>query len=100
MRLLFQLLSPFSLLGIILGNGFVEPLSEHLSGGLPACISKKQFIFFFSLISSFSRLLPTSLNYDIIFYKLIRHLQWGTHLSLAGEKSVKNKLTTVLLMRA
>ena len=33
MHLLFWPLSPFLLLGIALGNGFVELFSEHLSGG-------------------------------------------------------------------
>ena len=32
------------------------------------------------------------------FYKLIRRLQWGTHLGLAGGKRVKNKLADILLM--
>ena len=32
------------------------------------------------------------------FYKLMRHLQWGTHLGLAGGKHVKNNLMDILLM--
>ena len=35
---------------------------------------------------------------SVNFYKLMRRLQWGTHLGLAGGKRVKNKLTDILLM--
>ena len=35
---------------------------------------------------------------SVNFYKLMRRLQWGTHLGLAGGKRVKNKLTVILLM--
>ena len=35
---------------------------------------------------------------SVNFYKLMRCLQWGTHLGLAGGKRVKNKLTDILLM--
>ena len=68
-------------------------------------ISKEENIFLsrLSRLSSpflpFLHLFSTSLSYVVNFYKLIRHLQWGTHLSLVGEKRVKNKLMTILLMR-
>ena len=35
---------------------------------------------------------------SVNFYKLMRRLQWGTHLGLAGGKRVKKKLTDILLM--
>ena len=67
-------------------------------------IGKEENIFFSRFSCLFSPFLPflhlfsTSLSYVVNFYKLIRHLQWGTHLSLAGEKRAKNKLMTILLM--
>jgi len=67
-------------------------------------ISNKRKYFFlaffslFSLILTFSTYFLASISHVLDFYKLICHLQWGTHTCLADGKVKKNKLMAMLLM--
>jgi len=56
------------------------------------------FSHLFSLIPTFSTYFLASISHVPDFYKLICHLQWGTHTCLADGKVNKNKLMAMLLI--